>query len=194
MMSLHVLLFPKIHAVQHPWIRAMRTVSPALKREIRAFAFMYADAFPDCFIPTRSNMTFEDQLAVLRGLDDAQAAHELARPFYFYWEPTAGGPERLGDPAVRDGALAFARETAGEAGAELCAAVFDDPARLRDRLVELLERYWEEAFAAEWARVEPRLTAAAAESAERAIAGGPLAVLGQVPGVRLEGATLVRLS
>jgi DNA-binding transcriptional ArsR family regulator len=193
-MSLHVLLFPKIHAVQHPWIRAMHTVSPALKREIRAFSFFYADAFPDCFVPTRSNMTFEDQLAVVRELDDAEAAHELARPFYFYWEPAAGGPERLGDPSVRDNALAFARELAGEEGADLCAAVFDDPGRLRDRLVALLERYWEEAFAAEWARIEPRLKEAAVESAERAIADGPLAVLGDIPGVRLEGDTLIRPS
>jgi DNA-binding transcriptional ArsR family regulator len=193
-MSLHVLLFPKIHAVQHPWIRAMRAVSPALKREIRAFAFLYADAYPDCFTPTRSHMTFEDQLEVIRRLDDAQAAHEFARPLFFYWEPSAGGSERLGDPAVRDGALAFARETAGDAGAELAAAAFDDPGRLRDRLVALLERYWEEAFAAEWARVEPRLRDAAAAGAGRAIAEGPLALLGDVPDLRLEGDTVIRRS
>jgi DNA-binding transcriptional ArsR family regulator len=189
-----VLLFPKIHAVQHPWIRAMRTVSPALKREIRAFAFLYADAFPDCFTPTRSNMSFEEQLDAIRALDDAEAAHELARPIFFYWEPSAGGPERLADPAVRDGALNFARQTAGEAGVELAAAAFDDPGGLRDRLVALLERYWEEAFAVEWARIEPRLRDAVAEDADRVIAGGPLALLEGLPELRRDGDTIVRRS
>jgi DNA-binding transcriptional ArsR family regulator len=194
LMSLHVLLFPKIHAVQHPWIRAMQALSPALKREIRAFAFLYADAFPDCFCPTASGVTFEDQLAVIRSLDDAQAAHELARPLFFYWEADAGGPERLGDPAVRDGAIAFARETAGEAGVELAAAAFDDPGRVRDRLVALLERYWEEAFSAEWARIEPLLREAMVEGAELAVAEGPLEVVAALPELRREPGVLVRMS
>ena len=126
-MSLHVLLFPKIHAVQHPWIRAMQRVSPALKREIRAFAFLYVDAYPDCFIPTAADPTFELQLDTIRALSDADAALQLARPLFFYWEEAAGGPERLSDPAVRDRAVTFARETAGDAGAELAVAAFDDP-------------------------------------------------------------------
>jgi hypothetical protein len=193
-MSLHVLLFPKIHAVQHPWIRAMQRTSPQLKREIRAFAFLYVDAFPDCFTPTSPDETFESQLETIRSLSDAEAAHELARPLFFYWEPSAGGPERLTDPAVRDRAIMFARETAGEAGAELCAAAFDDPGTLRDRLVALLERYWEEAFAREWSRFEPALRAAVDESERLVGAHGPLAFLESVPDLRREGDTIVRRS
>jgi Family of unknown function (DUF5937) len=128
LMSLHVTLYPKIHALQHPWIRAMHRVSPALKREIRAFAFSFADAFADCFVPTGPSMTFHDQLAVLQSLSDEQAAHELARPLFFYWKPEAGGPERLSDPALRDGAVSFARDTGGEEGAELVALAFEAPA------------------------------------------------------------------
>src|SRR5512147_2480344 len=101
-MSLHVLLFPKVHAVQHPWIRAMQRVSPRLKREIRAFAFLYTDAYPDCFIPTAPDASFEAQLDVIRSLSEADAAHELARPLFFYWEAAAGGAERLSDPGVRE--------------------------------------------------------------------------------------------
>src|SRR4051794_12293761 len=158
-MSLHVLLFPKIHAVQHPWIRAMQRLTPQLKREIRAFAFLYVDAFPDCFTPTSADATFESQLGTIRALSDAEVAHELARPLFFYWEPAAGGPERLADPAVRERAVTFARETAGDEGAELAAAAFDDPGTLRDRLVALLERYWEEAFEPEWRRGQPAVGA-----------------------------------
>ncbi len=193
-MSLHVLLFPKIHAVQHPWIRAMQRVSPALKREIRAFAFLYVDAYPDCFIPIAADPTFELQLDAIRALSDADAALQLARPLFFYWEEAAGGPERLSDPAVRDRAVTFARETAGEAGAELAAAAFDDPGRLRDRLVALLERYWEEAFESEWRRLEPALSAAVAESERLVAATGPLAFLESVPDLRRDGDTLVRRS
>jgi DNA-binding transcriptional ArsR family regulator len=193
-MSLHVLLFPKIHAVQHPWIRAMQRTSPQLKREIRAFAFLYVDAFPDCFTPTSPDATFESQLDTIRSLSDAEAAHELARPLFFYWEPSAGGPERLTDPAVRDRAIMFARETAGDAGAELCAAAFDDPGTLRDRLVALLEHYWEEAFAREWSRLEPALRAAVDESERLVAAHGPLAFLESVPDLRREGDTIVRRS
>jgi hypothetical protein len=167
LMSLHVTLYPKIHALQHPWIRAMHRVSPALKREIRAFAFAFADAYADCFVPTGPSMTFHDQLVVLQSLSDEQAAHELARPLFFYWEPEAGGAERLSDPAVRDGAVSFARDTGGEEGAELVALAFEDPGLLRDRLVALLERYWDEAFAVEWERLEPLLEESIAESRER---------------------------
>ncbi len=54
-------------------------VSPALKREIRAFAFLYVDAYPDCFIPTGADPTFELQLDTIRALSDADAALR-ARP------------------------------------------------------------------------------------------------------------------
>ena len=193
-MSLHVTLYPKVHALQHPWIRAMHRVSPGLKREIRAFAFAYADAFADCFVPTEADMTFEDQLDVMRSLSDEQAAHDLARPLFFYWEPEAGGAERLSDPAVRDGAVSFARETAGDEGAELAALAFDDPGRLRDRFVALLARYWDEAFAAEWQRLEPLLRESIAESRERAAAEGPRALLAGVPALWPEDGAFVRRS
>ena len=35
-------MHPKEHPLQHPWIRRMRSLSPALKREIRAFGFLYS--------------------------------------------------------------------------------------------------------------------------------------------------------
>ena len=38
-LSLHVLAEPKHHPLQHPWVRRMRRLDPALKRAIRDFVF-----------------------------------------------------------------------------------------------------------------------------------------------------------
>ena len=67
-LSLHVLIKPKYHPVQHPWIRAMRTLPPALKREVRAFTPFYVDAIPDVFLPHGEGASFEDELRVLEEL------------------------------------------------------------------------------------------------------------------------------
>ena len=50
-LSLHVLVEPKHHPVQHEWVRAMRRLSPALKREVDVFAFAYRAYFPEFFFP-----------------------------------------------------------------------------------------------------------------------------------------------
>ena len=181
-MSLHVLLFPKIHAVQHPWIRAMQRVSPALKREIRAFAFLYVDAFPDCFIPTAADAA-RSRCSSTRSasLSDADAALELARPLFFYWERGGGGPERLPTRPSATGRSRSRARRPGDAGARARGRRVRRPGALRDRLVALLERYWEEAFAAEWRRLEPLLRAAVAESEQLIAAAGPMALLSSVP-------------
>ena len=89
--SLHVLLYPKRHPLQHPWIRGARSLSAALKREIRAFAFLYDDAAPDCFLPPAADSapSFEEALAAFRALSGDRAAYELARPLFFYAAPNA---------------------------------------------------------------------------------------------------------
>jgi hypothetical protein len=51
-LSLHVLVEPKHHPVQHGWVRAMRRLSPALKREIDVFAFAFRAYFPEFFFPS----------------------------------------------------------------------------------------------------------------------------------------------
>ena len=68
--SLHVLLYPKRHPLQHPWIRGARSLSTELKKEIRAFAFLYDDALPDCFLPATADSapSFEEALAAFRAL------------------------------------------------------------------------------------------------------------------------------
>ena len=195
--SLHVLLFPKVHAVQHPWIRAMRRVSPELKREIRAFSFLYEDAFPDCFIPPRidARIGFDAHLEQVRMLTPDAAAYELARPLYHYAEPSAGGPEQLADDATRTRILTWARGSAGgEESEQLAALILDDPARALARLVALLARYWEEAFAAEWSRLEDELHQAVAEGRRAIATDGPLEFLALQRDLRREGDTVIRRS
>ncbi len=192
--SLHVLLFPKAHAVQHPWIRAMQRVSPELKREIRAWAFLYEDAFPDCFIPPEidASATFKGHLGHVRGLSPDEAAYELARPLFHYHVADAGGPERLADPEVRAGILAWTAGAPG--GGELAALVLDDPAAALERFVGLLERYWHEAFADEWARLEPQLDEAVDESRRIVETNGALELLATGSALHREGDAIVRRS
>jgi len=164
---MHVLAKPKHHPAQHAWIRRARTMSPELKREIRAFEFLFHDAMPDCLLPARPDTapTFEHELDQLRSLEAEQAALELARPLFFYMWPTAGGSEALHEPHVRSRIL-WAASSHGPESGRLGRLLYDDPLALVGRLARLFERYWEEGFAEEWARIEPRLRDAqgAAES------------------------------
>ena len=173
-LSLHVLVDAKGHPLQHGWVREMRRLSPVLKRRVRELTFLYEDALPDCFLPPDGTGPggFEAELARIAVLDADTVAYEFARPLFHYHEPAAGGPEALGDPAVRSHVIEFA----GYHGAEsrrLATLIFDDPIAFRDLVVGLLEEYWEEAFAAEWARLEPELLAGVAE-AEAAVRDGSL--------------------
>ena len=125
-----MLLFPKAHAAQHPWIRAMHRVSPALKREIRALVFLYEDALPGLLHPAanRRHDDFEEHLSQIRSRSvRSSCAYDLARPLFHYHVPDGGGPERLGDPALRDGILSGRRGAPG-GGEPRRAALLEDPA------------------------------------------------------------------
>src|SRR5258707_13268759 len=67
-LSLHVLLGPKHHALQHAWVRRARALDPELRREIEAFGFVYRPQIPDCFLPTAVDEleSFEQELDRLR--------------------------------------------------------------------------------------------------------------------------------
>jgi DNA-binding transcriptional ArsR family regulator len=45
-LSLHVLVAPKHHPLQHAWVRRMRRLDPKLRAEIQAFRFAYAGRWP----------------------------------------------------------------------------------------------------------------------------------------------------
>jgi Family of unknown function (DUF5937) len=78
--SMHILAKPKHHPAQHGWIRRARAMSPALKREIRAFEFLFHDAVPDSLLPAdpAELHSFDAELEQLRSLDAEQVAYDLS--------------------------------------------------------------------------------------------------------------------
>ena len=169
-LSLHVLLHPKEHPLQHPWVGRSGASSPALKREIKAFWFLYSEITCDFMLPPRADaaQSFEEALAAFEALPPEWAQYELARPTYFYFEEDAG-PESLAREDVR-------AQVEYRMGAELARQLFDDPAAVQTRVVEMLAAYWEESFAEEWSRLEPVL----AEEVERARRRDLIELLGKV--------------
>ena len=81
-LSLHVLVEPKHHPVQHEWVRAMRRLSPALKREVEVFGFAYRAYFPEFFFPPAAGelLDCEGELRRLRGVDEQLVRMEFAVP------------------------------------------------------------------------------------------------------------------
>jgi DNA-binding transcriptional ArsR family regulator len=157
LLSLHVLVEPKHHPLQHPWVREMRRLDPQLKRAIQTFSFVYRNVFPDCFLPTPDDElpTFEAELERLRALDPTTIAYELTRPLYDHGGREPRDPH-LDDPRVRE--IVLERAAAHSRNSpDVLRRLFDDPQAVAAELASLFERYWHDAFAAEWARVEPQL-------------------------------------
>lgn len=189
MLSLHVLAEPKHHALQHGWVRAMRGLSAPLRRELAELAFLYRWTLPNCVLPSATTPyeDFETELERLRALPTEIAAFELLRPLYDH-----GGGRRparrriLADPEVRSRALKQAG-TLGGASRRAAALLFDDPSEFVVRFARLLEAYWEEAFAAEWRRLEPML-AESVTTAGREIAGAGVRgfLVGLAPQLRVD--------
>ena len=190
-LSLHVLSEPRHHALQHAWVRGARRFDPALRKEIATLSFLYRWTLPNCILPApdAGDESFADELARLRRLRPDVAAFELLRPLYDHGGAARPARRRvLADPGVQ----ATAQRRAGALGRASRAAaqlLFDDPAALRDRLAALLEAYWEEAFAAEWARIEPLLADGIVAAGRQIAADGAYRfLLGLAPQLRVEPA------
>ena len=83
-LSLHVLVAPRHHPLQHAWVRRMRKLDPKLKAEIRAFRFAYVGHFPDFLFPRPDEefLEFDEELAFLHDLEPETLAFEFLRPVY----------------------------------------------------------------------------------------------------------------
>ena len=169
-LSLHVLVEPKHHPLQHPWVRRSRSLPAELKRGIAAFSFAYRVQVPDLLAPSTEHelRSFDDELESLRGLDAETVALEFTRPLY----DTEGrrDPALLDRKEVRRHLVGAARFF--HASPELVRLVWEDPLRLRDEFADLLERYWRAAFAAEWERLEPLLAEAVSDAGRRIASEG----------------------
>ena len=178
-LSLHVLVEPKHHSLQHEWVRAMRALRPSLRREIADLSFLYRWTLPNCFLPAATTPydDFETELRRLRSLRADVAAYELVRPLYDH-----GGGRRparrrvLADPTVRERwrSDVRARSARGLAGGS---AALRRPAAPRRPVRPAAGGYWEEAFAAEWQRVEPLLAEGVVAAGRQIAAGGVFAFL-----------------
>jgi DNA-binding transcriptional ArsR family regulator len=168
-LSLHVLTEPKHHPLQHGWVRAMRTLPAALKREIAAHAFLYRGTVADCFLPPDATQygDFDSELRRFRTLPEKVLAYELTRPLYDHGGQ-APRRARLEDDVVRRAVIGGAR-LLGRGAERVARILLDDPRAVAESAAAMLESYWEAAFGAEWERVEPQL-AAAVEEAGRDIA------------------------
>ena len=187
-LSLHVLVEPKHHPVQHEWVRAMRRLPPALKREIDVFAFAYRAYFPAFLFPSPSGelQDVRDELRRLREVDPELVRLEFAIPLI---GSQVGGhvprdPEAL---HARDFRQRLHERATAVADAEIADGLLDDPGAVLERFAALRESYWEEAFAEEWARIEPELAASVSE-AGRVISGAGIYALlrGLWPEVRCD--------
>ncbi|GAB7035800.1 DUF5937 family protein [Streptomyces sp. NPDC021749] len=175
-LSLHVLVEPKHHPVQHGWVRAMRKLSPGLKREIEAFSFAVRAYFPEFLFPqpTGGLPDFAGELAGLRAADPDLVRLEFAVPLLSPWPGGDEGrdPRVLDRPEVR---RRLRERAVVESDEAMAAMLLDDPRALLERFLAMLERYWQEAFEDEWARLEPELAAGVSEAghqiAERGLYG-----------------------
>lgn len=187
-LSLHVLAEPKHHALQHEWVRAMRKLPATLRREIASLSFLYRWTLPNCILPSPASGDdeFETEIARLRALRPEVAAFELLRPLYDHGGIQRGRRRILHDSQVR--AIALRRAGTLGAGARQAATLlFEDPPALLQRLTHLLQTYWDEAFAAEWLRIEPKLAAGIASAGHQIARDGVYSFLVQLaPSLRVD--------
>lgn len=183
-LSLHVIVEPKHHPVQHPWVRAMRSLAPGLKREIGVFAFAYRSYLPEFLFPapTGELLGFHDELERIGQTDPELARLEFALPLM--------GRNAGRDPAALNGTRirAAIRRRAAREGEDVAALVdlcLEDPPAALERFAGLLSGYWEAAFAREWGRIEPQLADSVSEAGLQIEEWGVYALLARLgPEVR----------
>ncbi len=185
-LSLHVIVEPKHHPLQHPFVRAMRRLSPALRREIAAFRYAYRAYFPEFLFPSTTGgfATFEAELERLLAVPDELITHEFTRQFL--GEAVPRGAEVMRRPEVIR-AVRRAAALDGPRTAELVDLALEDPANLRSRFVRLIDDYWNEAFGSEWERIEPVLAGTVAAYGQLIASRGFFSLLEPLwPEVRLD--------
>jgi DNA-binding transcriptional ArsR family regulator len=171
-LSLHVLVGPKHHALQHAWVRRSRSLPAELRRDVATFAFAYRAQIPDVFLPGPDDEIdgFEAETARLRALAPELLLDGLGRPLY---DHGGAGAAVFGDPGIRRAALAQ--------GGRAAERLLDDPAAFAAALADFLDRYWQASFGSEWERIEGLLSRAIVQAGRTLATGGVWPVLGRLP-------------
>ena len=175
-LSMGVVARPKRTPMHLPWARRCRELLPSeVSDEVRTLSRAFGGCVPGIFEVglAGDSPTFTDELAAFGRLDDDLVAYEVSWALGGRSCATLDmrGPAMVHDPHYRAEAAAAAAAADPDRGA-LVRSVLDDPAAVRDRLSGLLERYWEAAFAQEWARLLPRIEAEATDGARALVARG----------------------
>ena len=175
-LSLRAVVQPKRTPLHLPWVRHSRDLPADLLTEIRTLVRPFDPMIPGLFeVGLRGdNPTFADELAAFRSLAPELVAHELSL--------TYGGIGclddddidltdlgRMQDRAYCDRVVAVA-DTAGHGA--IARLALEDPAALRDRYADMLARYWDDAFEAEWDRLLPRIEAEVTAGARALVTAG----------------------
>jgi DNA-binding transcriptional ArsR family regulator len=189
--SMRPLVNPKRVPMHLPWARRCRDLPDDLLADIRLFS-----GGPDAFylpgvyeVGLQGDLpTFEDELGRLAAIDDELLQHEMSLvlggvgcQLPDHGQSVAEDRAVVHEPRYVDQVLDVARDR-GPAHAELTSLLFDDPAAFRARMVAMVERYWELAFAEEWERVRPRIEAEVTDGARTLVTTGmPGLVAGFLP-------------
>jgi DNA-binding transcriptional ArsR family regulator len=167
-LSLHVLVEPAHHPLQHDWVRRMRHLPGDVRRDVRAFSFAYRGYVPQVLAPAPQGAltSFAAELERLADQRPATIASEFSVPL------AAGQPHEPGwlDVKAMREQIASRGESFGRETGRLVHLLLDDPTAFAARFSAFLSRYWKAGFAAEWERIEPIL-ADAVSTAGRQLAG-----------------------
>jgi DNA-binding transcriptional ArsR family regulator len=179
-LSLPVVVEPKRTPLHLPWARRTRELPDDLLAEIRTLVGAFLPYFPGIFEVglLGDSPEFADEIEAFRSLDDEIVAHELTLGY----GQTAcgfdyGDCSMVNDPTYRSSVLDAALD---DEVLTLVRQAFEDPAALRDRYAVMLERYWELAFADEWARIVPRIEAEVTDGARALVIGGITRLIGEL--------------
>ena len=171
-LSLPVVVDPKRTPLHLPWARRARDLPDDLLDEIRFLAGPFMPFVPGIFeVGLQGDSTdFHDELAAFRRLADDAVVHELTLAYgHVACGFELGEHSIVHDVDYRDSVFEGARD---RGATELAQLVFDDPAALRDRYADMLARYWELAFDAEWTRLLPRIELEVTDGARALVIGG----------------------
>ncbi|MFL6143599.1 MAG: DUF5937 family protein [Labedaea sp.] len=163
--SWHVLAAPAHHALQLPWVRRCRDLPAGLLSDLREWSWVATDYVPALFEPAAGPLvaSFADELDRVADLCPDLVAVDLANAVLRDGEPPA-------DPAAAD----------------RLARIQTEPVEVLGELLDLIERYWRAAFAAEWRRLEPHLLDSVTQAGQ-AMPDGVLPLLGRLaPAARVD--------
>jgi DNA-binding transcriptional ArsR family regulator len=168
--SFYVLLDPKHHPLQLPWVRRCRSLSPGLKKEIQTWGFAFKGCTPGFLDPGAHgpDTDFDEEIAAARRTDPETVLTEMTLGLLLPADALDRG-NNMRDSHILDQVLASAREQNCEAAVKL---LIEDPLQALERTLSMLQSYWDEAFAKEWNRVEPEIAAEVERSGRELATGG----------------------